>query len=1256
MTLFRSNPPAARNGSTTDGPISLGVEFKVTSDGCTLNGFRFYQGAAPWSGTVTAALYEVGGTTQLTAPVTISTLSSLPSPPVATASSDPIGYSPSAAIDGDPSTRWLGTAPTASVPQWLKVTYTTGQVVTGYRITPHPSSNSYSPTAWIFQGSNDGTTWTDLDTRSGVTWGAVGVAQSYACANAAAFTQYRILISAVNGATDYVSIAELVLDGAIDGAWREATLATPFPLTTGKNYRAAILFGGSSRPSNNGGMGATLTSGPLTVPATSASTNGNHTYAYGATLQNPTGSGGSNYLLDVIVEQGAAPATTFTGQVDAVTGTQGALTVTTALTGQVDAVSGAQGSPTVTVQMSGQADATSATEGLLASGTTLAFDGQVDAVTDTEGLLGISVPVAGQVDAITDAAGDVTVSLGFTGQADATSGTAGDMFVNLPENQLSAHSTTRITSHVGAPITADPISATSRTRIVSHMGLPKDVDFLSASSSTRITSSATVGLDIALDPVTGRPQYRLIVVDSHGTPLGELQNATVGDPVQRLGQAGTLNVSLPNNDPKASLLDVGAQVQVWAGAEMLPGAWFVLVQPGKDGSGSISYDFVGLEGLLDNVVIGTDRPELLKNGGFEEGLKYWHPAWLPGSAAEAPPKTTIVSGSLAKDGGKALQVEAVESVNVREVKTAAIFYGNRPYASEPLSAGFLPGGEKVITDQLPAFSKGTKLLVEGFTADVDSGDGQALSQRRAEAAKAVILKARPDLKVTAVGRGETVQVAPNNTPENQAKNRRIVLTGTATRVGHRQIVRQYFKWTNDGRVPIELELDGWINLIAYVGPSKDRYGFYINRIKTLASKEAPFKTPSGADLKTLFEDGSATYTDGLRWDPDTGRFTGTPDRSPSGAAVTQGPFEDDSAVYADSLHWDPDLGKFTGIPTQSPSGAKLKQSFEDGSATYADGLVWDPDFGGFKKDRVPVIVNPKTKIVQAEHTDLPEDFPHSRWTPDGTSEMYAPPDGREYLYEVRLYGSAGKTVFDEVSVKPNLRNGYYKVTRPELFSGLVAEAQNPAHGKVDLNLETNCPAWGVLDDYEYEWKSPRTVWDAIEEQLRADDAPDFGIVTTQTRRIATTWPKRGRVSQVQFRLGDVVVGYSAGVDGDKVATTGIVTSNRSRGPGVVEARVRTAPINGLVLERVQAAEPDRSKTRLRQMATAMTRYGRTDVLTSVTCDPKWTVYLLSHVGLGDRVWCSVHDGDTNAEGWYRIVEIRHSLANHQLSYELTPEV
>lgn len=694
---------------------------------------------------------------------------------------------------------------------------------------------------------------------------------------------------------------------------------------------------------------------------------------------------------------------------------------------------------------------------------------------------------------------------------------------------VAAHSVTQTLSTVGAPFTGDPVAAHSVTETSSTAGLPVEFDYVRAHSVTETSSHAVPGLDLKLDPVTHLPQFRLLVVDRQGQQQRELRGAVLGDAVYRLGGDLDFSFAIPKNHPRASLLGIGAEVQLWSGDTPIRESWFVIVADPTDSGPTLTYKCKGLREHLEHVVIGKPRPELLLNGGFEDDMKHWHPTWLSGSAAEAPPDCSIVSGSQALAGGKALRTTAVERVVVKEVQTAAIFYGNRPYASEALSAGYLPGGEQIIRDQVKDFAKGTAILVEGFTADVDSGTGQALSERRADAAKATILAFRPDLVVTAIGRGESVQVASNRTAAGQARNRRIVITGSATRIGHRQIVQQWFSFTNTTRVAMKLELDGWLNLIDYVGPSKDGWGLYINRRKATAPH----------------------------------------------------------------------------------------------------------------------------KILDEQHTDIEATFPKERWTPDGTS-ILAPNDGAEHIYEVRLYGTAGDTKFDEISCKPNVLTAWYNVTRPTLFAGLVAHAQDAAFGKVDLNIETNCPSFGARDDFEYEHKAHRTVNDALGEQLRADDAPDFAIVTTSTRRIATTWARRGRRNPVHLELGGIVESYTGGGDIDKLATTGIVTSNLNGG-GTTEAYAHGALVNGLVIERVVATEPNRTKARAAQVAARMVRYGREDVIDSVTCRPSKTVGLLGRVWLGDTVRRTVRDGRVDADGWARVTEVRLSFARGQLTYSLTQE-
>jgi subtilisin-like proprotein convertase family protein len=54
--------------------------------------------------------------------------------------------------------------------------------------------NESSPSDWTFQGSNDGVTWSDLDTQTGISWFA-GERKLFQFANATAYLYYRVFLT-----------------------------------------------------------------------------------------------------------------------------------------------------------------------------------------------------------------------------------------------------------------------------------------------------------------------------------------------------------------------------------------------------------------------------------------------------------------------------------------------------------------------------------------------------------------------------------------------------------------------------------------------------------------------------------------------------------------------------------------------------------------------------------------------------------------------------------------------------------------------------------------------------------------------------------------------------------------------------------------------------------------------------------------------------------------------------------------------------
>lgn len=111
----------------------------------------------------------------------------------ATASTIFPGFDPFDAINGGRSGQWWST--NVAVPQWLRVECAPGAKV----FTEYKMGVGTTATAWTIQGSNDGSTWTTLHTKSGVVWS--GVAQQWHFPNTTAYLYYLVTVTANTGSS-----------------------------------------------------------------------------------------------------------------------------------------------------------------------------------------------------------------------------------------------------------------------------------------------------------------------------------------------------------------------------------------------------------------------------------------------------------------------------------------------------------------------------------------------------------------------------------------------------------------------------------------------------------------------------------------------------------------------------------------------------------------------------------------------------------------------------------------------------------------------------------------------------------------------------------------------------------------------------------------------------------------------------------------------------------------------------------------------
>jgi outer membrane protein OmpA-like peptidoglycan-associated protein len=141
----------------------------------------------------------------------------------------------------------------------------------------------------------------------------------------------------------------------------------------------------------------------------------------------------------------------------------------------------------------------------------------------------------------------------------------------------------------------------------------------------------------------------------------------------------------------------------------------------------------------------------------------------PTTTNVAPTTTTAAPSTIPPEQGTEKQTSQGTSVTV---KSDVLFDVN----SSTLTAEASSRLGAFLT--LAARDPGRRLLVEGFTdSDGDAGFNQQLSEARAQSVAHWLIGQGIDPgRITAVGHGAESPVAPNDTPENKALNRRVVVT------------------------------------------------------------------------------------------------------------------------------------------------------------------------------------------------------------------------------------------------------------------------------------------------------------------------------------------------------------------------------------------------------------------------------------------------------------------------------------------------
>lgn len=162
--------------------------------------------------------YEIVTDDELVSAIPTMTSDTTPSGSVTTNSIDAVAL-PHYAFDDDDNTLYRGYGvvvsnvdPTYVTPVWIAYEFPQPTTILRYSLMVQGFGAGYPPHTWLFQGSNDGSGWTTLDSQSAVTGWVDGTANNYDIASPGLYLHYRL----------YATVASAIgagPDGGLYLAW-----------------------------------------------------------------------------------------------------------------------------------------------------------------------------------------------------------------------------------------------------------------------------------------------------------------------------------------------------------------------------------------------------------------------------------------------------------------------------------------------------------------------------------------------------------------------------------------------------------------------------------------------------------------------------------------------------------------------------------------------------------------------------------------------------------------------------------------------------------------------------------------------------------------------------------------------------------------------------------------------------------------------------------------------------------------------------
>ena len=165
-------------------------------------------------------------------------------------------------FDGNASTKWFDPSATT----WVKIVYASPTVLEAYSLTSANDAPERDPASWTLSGSNDGTNWTIIETRTAQSWSSRLLTRDFIlAAPSGAYTQFRFDLKATSGSITQLAELEMYGNSAVSVQLTPLTYSARGQISTYSGI--AKLFDGQTNTKWEDISGTTWVKMTLSSPA-----------------------------------------------------------------------------------------------------------------------------------------------------------------------------------------------------------------------------------------------------------------------------------------------------------------------------------------------------------------------------------------------------------------------------------------------------------------------------------------------------------------------------------------------------------------------------------------------------------------------------------------------------------------------------------------------------------------------------------------------------------------------------------------------------------------------------------------------------------------------------------------------------------------------------------------------------------------------------------------------------------------------------